>query len=302
MLGVAAADQQLGRLVERLALEAPENRLADFGDLPIFGSPAIAVADGDDPAFQMLREAVSREHMQPRDVLARHSPPGSDLAQVRVVVWALPFTEPVRRSNRGRQWPSRLYSAARNNGGALDFALRRRLAEHLRAEGYAAAAPVLDDQYDAFRSPRHTFASTWSERHAAWAAGLGLFGLSGALITPLGTAVRVGSVVTTAPLEPTPRASNEHRAPCLADGGAQCGQCMARCPVGAISASGLDKEKCYAMRKAVRQECLDEYARTLRLLPAPVVKSGRRQEGYSLGCALCQAGVPCESAPSEAPD
>jgi epoxyqueuosine reductase QueG len=301
-VGTAAANAQFYQRVESLVIEAPENRLADFDDLPIFGSPAIAVADGDDPAFQMLRQAVSPEHMQPRDVLARHASPGGDLAHVRVVVWALPFTKPVRRSNRGGRWPSRLYSAARNNGGALNFAVRRRLAEHLRAEGYAAAAPVLDDRYDAFRSPRHTFASTWSERHAAWAAGLGLFGLSGALITPLGTAVRIGSVVTTAPLEPTPRESNGHRAPCLADGGAQCGQCIERCPVGAISASGLDKERCYAMRKAVRQECLDEYARALRLLTAPVVKSGQWQEGYSLGCALCQAGVPCEFSPPEAPD
>jgi epoxyqueuosine reductase QueG len=289
-----AANEWVTETLKRLVLDAPENTLSDFGGQAIFDAPLVGVADGDDPLFVTFRSVVSERHLLPREVLATHSPPGTDLTSVRVLAWALPFTEPVRRSNRGRDWPSRLYSAARNNGGALNRAVRQRLVEQLRERGDAAVAPTVTEQYDAFRSPAHTFTSTWSERHAAYAAGLGLFGLTGGLLTPVGAAVRLGSLVTNLPLEPTPRLGPGHRAPCLERGGDGCGRCIQRCPVGAISPQGLDKEKCYAMRRAVRERCLDTYAHTLHLLPAPIVKSGRREADYSLGCALCQCGVPCE--------
>lgn len=62
---------------------------------------------------------------------------------------------------------------------------------------------VAEGEYDAFRSPEFTFSSSWSERHVAYAAGLGNFGLNGCLITSLGTSVRFASLVTSLPLEVT---------------------------------------------------------------------------------------------------
>jgi len=281
--------------VSQLVVEAPENRLLDFGGQPIFDAPIVGVADGDDPLFERFREAVGPRHLLPRDILRRHVPADADLTHVRVIVWVLPFTEAIRRSNRGRDWPSRLYSLARNNGGALNFEVRRRLTEALLERGWAAVAPVLTEDYDAFRSPQHTFSSSWSERHVAYAAGLGQFGLNGCLITPLGVNVRLGSIVTNLPVEPTRRDYDDYRAPCLALNGTECGLCMERCPVGAISSNGLDKSKCYAMRQAVRDRYMDAYTGALHMVPAPIVESGKRRSGYSLGCALCQCGVPCEA-------
>ena len=69
---------------------------------------------------------------------------------------------------------------------------------------------------------------------------------------------------------------------------------MAKCPASAIGSDGLDKSRCNARRKAIREKSLDAYLRTYHLTASPVVKSGRRDPGYSLGCAVCQAGVPCE--------
>ena len=280
--------------VSGLVLEAAENRLVDFSGHPIFDAPLVGVADGDDELFAAFRDVVSSRHLMPRETLRRHSPEGADLSEVRVIVWVLPFAEEVRWSNRGADGPSRLYSLARNNGGALNHQVRSRLSDILHARGWAAVAPVLTDGYDAFRSPAHTLTSTWSERHAAHAAGLGQFGLSGCLITPLGSNVRLGSVVTNLPLEPTPRAYAGHRAPCLELKGEGCGRCIERCPVGAISVSGIDKSKCYEFRGAVRDRHLKAYSSAMNMLPAPVVKGGERENGYSLGCALCQCGVPCE--------
>jgi len=44
-------------------------------------------------------------------------------------------------------------------------------------------------------SEGYTFASTWSERHAAHTFGIGTFGLCDGLITSRGKAMRCGSLV-----------------------------------------------------------------------------------------------------------
>ena len=294
MLDSSHSRQWMVQTISRLVLSAPENRLMDFDDLAVFDAPLVAVADGDDPLFERIQDAVTPRHLRPREILRRYAPPRADLADVRVIAWALPFSSPVRRSNRGKGGPSRLYSLARNNGGALNHELRRRLVGALQERGWAAVAPVLTDYYDAFRSPTHTFTSTWSERHVGYVAGLGQFGLNGSLITPLGSNVRLGSVITNLPLEPTRRGDEEHRAPCLELKGDGCGHCIDRCPAGALSPEGLDKSKCYEMRRVIRERHMDAYSRSMHMLRAPIVKSGRRTNGYSLGCALCQCGVPCE--------
>ncbi|MFC2163817.1 hypothetical protein ACFLT2_02325 [Acidobacteriota bacterium] len=104
-----------------LVLQAPENRLIDFDGIPIFGTPVIGVANGDNLLFKDYRGLVSPNHILPRDILMRHAPREADLTSVSVISWALPFSESIRQSNRDQSWPSRLYSLARNNGGGLDL-------------------------------------------------------------------------------------------------------------------------------------------------------------------------------------
>jgi hypothetical protein len=70
---------------------------------------------------------------------------------------------------------------------------------------------------------------------------------------------------------------------------------MERCPVGAISKEGLDKERCYAKKKSIEGRFMEGYRGSMQMSPHPIVKSGKRTSGYSLGCALCQVGVPCMS-------
>ena len=285
----------LERTLVRLVLEAPENRLPDAADQPIFNAPVLGIANGDDPLFETFLAAVSHRHLRPRAFLERHAPAGTDLTRVRVVAWALPFTEAVRSSNRTGDWPSQLYSLARNHGGALTVELGRRLARSIEARGYAAVSPALTDAYGAFRDPNHVFSSTWSERHAAYAAGLGFFGLNGALITPLGINVRLGSLMTNLPVEGPARPPRaDHRAACLEDGGAACGRCVERCPVGAISGGGLDKVKCNGMRKAVQDGSRSSGTASALLFASLQIVNGCKSWRYPLGCALCQCGVPCE--------
>jgi len=286
---------ELEKTIAAIVRESPGNRLKDFDGQEIFSGVRVGIADGDDALFERFQSVVSPNHILPRAFLERVSAEGSNVTQVRVISWALAFAEPIRRSNRSVSWPSKMYSAARNNGGALNFVLSRKLGEYFRNQGYVAEAPRLTDTYDAFRLLAVTFASTWSERHIAYAAGLGRFGLNGSLITPLGSHVRLGSLVVNSPLDLTMASRGSYRAECWESGGKVCGQCILRCPVGAISSEGLDKEKCYAMRQAVRSRHLVSYAREMELHQAPIVKNGNRISGYSLGCALCQCGVSCEA-------
>lgn len=277
-----------------LVSQAPENRLIDFDGVPIFDPPVIGVADGDDPLFRQFQRLVSPNHILPRDVLIRYASPGANLSYVGVISWALPFSEPVRRSNRDQKWPSRLYSLARNNGGALIYRISLRLTELCREKGISSIAPSVTDEYDAFRIPVLEFSSTWSERHVAFAAGLGRFGLNGSLITSLGSNVRLGSIVANLELEPAVVDGQDYRAPCLDSKGKVCAVCVERCPVGALNGEGLHKFKCNALRKSIRRRHLSQYPQEMHMISSPVVKNGTREDGYSLGCALCQCGVPCE--------
>ena len=279
-----------------LLSEGARNRLEDFPGVLIFDRPIMGIADGDDEIFGLFRRTVSPRHLQPRDLMVKQPAEGTHPLSIRVVSWALPFSREVRLSNRGPEWPSEIYSVARNNGAALIHETLLRLGRIIQKKGFRALAPAQDEEYDAFRDPQFTFSSSWSERHAAYAAGLGRFGLNGCLITPLGTSVRLASVVTDLPLEVTAAKRDSYQAPCLENGGRDCGICLQRCPVQAIGGNGLDKSRCYERREAIRENSLELYRRRFRLRPSPVVKGGKRETGFSLGCALCLSGVPCESA------
>ena len=69
------------------------------------------------------------------------------------------------------------------------------MVDALQNSGLEALAPQLSPHWERNESGRYGFASNWSERHAAYASGMGTFGLSDGLITPKGKAMRCGSVI-----------------------------------------------------------------------------------------------------------
>jgi len=147
----------------------------------------------------------------------------------------------------------------------------------IRNRGLAAACPPLSPQRDCVDAPSVGLASIWSERHIAYAAGLGTFGHHRAFISRRGSAIRLGSVVTNASITLTPRAFSSHLENCLLAKGKKCLACASRCPAGAISEKGHDK-----------RACRDYYYR--HIVPT------RSDSGVPrMGCGLCTTGVPCES-------
>jgi epoxyqueuosine reductase QueG len=195
-----------------------------------------------------------------------------------VISWILPQTENTKADNRDQdRMPAERWARARIFGEKVNERLRRHVVDRLSAAGFRAVAPVLLAAFDSDHRGAYGRASTWSERHTAHAAGLGTFGLCDGMITPVGKAMRTGSVVVEARIPPTERTYGDHLAHCLFFSRGGCMVCAERCPVGAISEEGHDKEICRRHVSATNDYVREHYG----------------FDGF--GCGLCQTDVPCES-------
>ena len=249
----------------------------ELAGLKLFEAPVVGFASADDALFttEYKKEGVIHpEYLTPAQWL-----PGART----VISFFLPLTKAVKESNRHRldvpyvagipQTCSAQWLHARIEGQIFVNKITDHMQQLLKKEGFETICPTTSGTLRLITP----FISTWSERHAAYAAGLGTFGLSKGLITPKGIAVRFGSVITNAEFCPTKRAYSDPFEYCT-----MCGACMPKCPVNAIDqakgcAQGKDQSVC-----------------------GPYVKSGHlpphgpnRRVRY--GCGKCQVGVPCES-------
>jgi len=265
-------------------LAASEHNRIDPGESQeaAFMPPLVGVCPGDDPIWERIAEDIGPFYWTPLQAFTfahPEDPPKPE--ELSVVSWVLPQTQATRDEHRAEKLhPSKRWSQVRHHGENFNIWMRRELVARLADAGVKAVAPVLLDQWSREMSDRHGDASTWSERHAAFACGLGTFGLSDGLITAAGKAVRVGSAVVRSKLPATGRPYGEnHRAYCLHFAKKSCLACAARCPAKAISAVGHDKVAC---------------RRYIREVAAPFVEY--KQLGVRVNsCGLCQTGVPCES-------
>jgi epoxyqueuosine reductase QueG len=175
--------------------------------------------------------------------------------------------------------PSERWARSRFFGEEFNCKLRIHLAEALTKEGYPSVAPERLPGFGYQQSERFGLASNWSERHVAFIAGHGTFGLSDALITRWGKAVRFGSAVTHINLPVTEREyGDDHFAWCLWYAKGTCGACAKRCPVNAITTiNGHDKQACFDY---IRGTTTPYASRTYGTGATP--------------CGLCQVGIPCE--------
>lgn len=250
----------------------------------LFSTPILGVAWGADPLFRIFRDTIGPFHWLPVEAL-QAAFPGEDFSeeQVRVICYVLPIGEGARIANRTqKKFPHREWMLTKIHGETFNEWLRNRLVDWIRQKGYRAAAPVLHPGFLQFPLMGGEITSNWSERHACFAAGLGTFGLSRGLITKAGMAVRLGTVVTDMPLEPTPRTYNSPHQNCLFFSKGECGRCIERCPAKAISPRGQDKLKCQAHQVAALKR------------KGPSLGLGAQITGLHLSCGLCQTGVPCE--------
>jgi len=263
-------EEQLRCEMIRFIANHQGNRLPD-SDVAYLDEPLVGIVSANDPIYTEYQNIIGPFHLLPEDLLA---------GAVSVISWVLPISRAVRESNRLQtELPSREWCLTRNHGETVNGDLRRHLVAWLEGQGFRAMAPQYSPLWQELSDSPVGIASRWSERHSAYAAGLGTFSLSDGFISSRGIAHRCGSVITSLPLKPTPRTFSSHNSNCLHYHDGSCGACIDRCPVGAISRNGHDKARC----------------RELVYGTAPDKLSGLYGVAHT-GCGLCQTKVPCEAA------
>jgi len=277
----SSAADWIRHLIEAFLDQPSENCIEAGSEERAWDVPLVGFSRGDDPLYEAFKEHVGALHWTPREAFAKAFPEMPvKPRELAVISWVLPQTEATKRDNRDATfYPSERWARARVRGEEINDGLRRYLAQKMMSAGVPAFAPVLLPQWKIGPSERYIMGSSWSERHAAYASGLGTFGLSEGLITEKGKAHRVGSVIARIEVEITPRHYSDHHEHCLFFSEGTCRACIERCPVQAITEEGHDKVKCYKHTVAV---CGTYVQSRLGL-----------DGGY--GCGLCQTGVPCES-------
>ena len=245
--------------------------------LRIYEQALVGFADARDSLFTeefKKTEVIDPGYRSPEEWL-----PGAKT----VISFFLPFTQEVKRSNLKAfdepyeegipQRCSQEWLHGRIEGQLFVNDLCGHLLKVVKDRGYQAVCPSISGEFRMVRP----YVSVWSERHAAYAAGLGTFGLSKGLITEKGIAGRFGSVITDACFNITPRPYSSPFEYCI-----MCGACMRRCPPGAI-----DITKGCALGKD--QTICGPYVKGSYLPP-----QGQKQR-VRYGCGKCQVGVPCEN-------
>jgi epoxyqueuosine reductase QueG len=257
-LYTAMTSLELEKKISDYLLGVPENRVVELEDLEIFSSPLVASASATDPIFDTYKDpaVIGPHHLTPTEWL-----PGART----VISYFLPFSERVRSSNSICEGlPSREWVYGRYEGEMANDAVRRFICGEIEKLGGRALVPAFDSGRYGVINRR----STWSERHAAYAAGLGTFSLGRSLITKRGCAGRFGSVITDLALMPDIRPYSTIDAYCN-----NCGDCIRRCPSGAIQSWGKDSAQCADYQDAyVKPKFLPRY-----------------------GCGKCQTAVACEA-------
>ncbi|MBW2063019.1 MAG: epoxyqueuosine reductase [Deltaproteobacteria bacterium] len=289
-------NEQFCRFIQELFATNELNRLPEgYGSERIFATPLFGVSRGDDHIFMKFKEVVAPEHLTPAEVWIRAGHPEmNDLApRLRIVSIIFPYVNHIREESKdATMMPAEIYCVGRNYANAFMNDVLNRSIKFFKDQGFHATAGMLSPAFQILvkDNPPRVY-SVWSERHIAFAAGLGTFSLHEGLITEAGCNIRVSSVITDAPLEVTPRRSDEPYANCLYYAKGTCRECEARCPGGAITEEGHDKVKCNLYGRIVSKEMTNRLGNILK--PHPRRINNQDVISYPVGCAFCQFGVPC---------
>lgn len=234
----------------------------EHGTETAWREPVIGVARADDPLFPKLREIVTPTHALPSELVA---------GAQSVVAYFVPFAEGIARSNRTGEWSSWEWMAAYADTNQMLADLSQHLHDKLTANGFGASNLPPTYNYD-----EENLCSDWSHRSAAYIAGVGTFGINHMLITSAGCCGRIGSVVTSMELDPTPMLEEEL---CLFKRNGTCGACTKRCVAHAFSLSG---------------SAVDFDVRACNAQIYEKVFPNRQVPGGD-SCGKCMVGVPCST-------
>jgi epoxyqueuosine reductase QueG len=208
---------------EYVAAEPARTGIESFWQTPLLVSAPI------DGRFDALPQIAFNEHMHPCDLL----PTAKSL-----IVFFVPFKRALIKENKKGDRPCRNWGLAYVQTNDLIGRLSLALKDFLAAEGFKAELTPATHNFD-----EDVLMARWSHKHLAFLANLGRFGTHHMLITPVGCAGRLGSLVTEADLGDHPIIETDQA--CLLKAGKKCGKCIEACPVDALSENGFERRRCW---------------------------------------------------------
>jgi len=221
-----------------------------------WSEPIIGFADAKNPLFLQLKRIVNENHKLPTELLIQAK---------TVISYFIPFNQKVVSSNSDGKNASKEWAIAYIETNKLITDLNTFLAEILKKENFDSIQIPPTHNFD-----KDSLISYWSHKHIAYVAGLGNFGLHKMLITEKGCCGRLGSIITSASIEPTITKQKEY---CLYFHNKSCKKCIDNCFYNILTFDSFDRHKCYDV-------CLE---------------NGRIYShlGLSDMCGKCACGVPC---------
>ena len=234
--------------------------------LPILEEPLIGFALADDPLFESFRRetVIGANWKDPLEWM----PEGKSVAAM-----FFPFTEEIRRRHRtSKELTNEAWSTSYGVHFQFMDAFQKRIAEVLKEEHVRTCFPASDPSFTMTPVPVKNgdlddlhYDTSWSNRHIAFAAGLGTFGIHRHLITEKGCCGALATMILDCELKPTNRQYSDIYEYCI-----RCGACVKRCPANAITVDHLRNiKKCGEHGQKVFQE-------------------------YQGACGKCLVGIPCE--------
>jgi len=195
-----------------------------------YRDPLVGFASADDPVFDEMKKIIGPQNLHPREIFPEAK---------TVVSFFLPFEKELVKLNWRSVEPVKEWIQAKGETDHLIAEINEKLKSELAKDEISSVVPEVIFDYK-----NKGFDVAWSHKSAAYASGLGTFGVHHMLITKAGCAGRFGTLLISAEVTPTPRPKEEF---CRYKKGEKCLVCVDRCPAGALNARGLDKEKCFRL-------------------------------------------------------
>jgi len=260
-------------------LEVDKSNKMKMVDNSLIFDPDVIVGfvSGNDPIFNDYKKIICEFYLTPIKAYSWYCEKNGipvSIGHLSVVTYILPINKNTKKENfeYSKVNPSERWANTRLFGEQANVNVQIYLIEELKKLGINSMAPT--NKKRLFKINPKIWASNWSHRHCCFAAGLGSFGLSDGFINACGKAMRCGSIIVDydLPSDAINRPSDPYEY-CN-----NCGDCIKRCPVNAISFKNRHD-------KIV---CSKHVMGTI-----PYIKENYGINIYA--CGLCQVGVSCEN-------